>query len=114
MALSILLNLTVLLGIFNLLPIPPLDGASVLEGAAPRQLGRSIKAARDPVMSLLGLIIAWGIFRTRGSGAEHGIDAAVQASLALCAEPKKALEPYVVVNVDVVVNADADAALFKS
>ncbi|HMJ14576.1 MAG TPA: site-2 protease family protein [Polyangiaceae bacterium] len=64
MALSILLNLNVLLGIFNLLPIPPLDGASVLEGAAPRQLGPIYQKLREiPMMSLLGLIIAWGIFR---------------------------------------------------
>jgi Zn-dependent protease len=64
MALSIMLNLNALLGIFNLLPIPPLDGASVLEGAAPRQLGPVYQKLRDiPMMSLLGLIIAWGIFQ---------------------------------------------------
>ena len=64
MALSVLLNLNVLLGVFNLLPIPPLDGASVLEGAAPRQLGPLYQKLREiPMMSLLGLFIAWGIFR---------------------------------------------------
>ena len=64
MALSIMLNLNVLLGVFNLLPIPPLDGASVLEGAAPRQFGPLYQKLREiPMMSILGMLIAWGLFR---------------------------------------------------
>lgn len=64
MALSILLNLNALLGIFNLLPIPPLDGASVLEGSAPQKLGPFYQKLREiPMISLLGMIIAWSLFR---------------------------------------------------
>lgn len=64
MALSIMLNLNALLGIFNLLPMPPLDGASVLEGALPKQLGPFYQKLREiPMISLLGLIIAWGMFQ---------------------------------------------------
>jgi Zn-dependent protease len=36
MALSVLVNLNVLLGLFNLLPIPPLDGSSLIERVLPR------------------------------------------------------------------------------
>src|SRR5690606_22116787 len=38
-ALSILLALNVLLGMFNLMPLPPLDGASVIEGLWPKSAG---------------------------------------------------------------------------
>jgi Zn-dependent protease len=64
MALSIMLNLNALLGVFNLMPIPPLDGAAVLEGTAPRQVGPLYQKLREvPMMSILGLIIAWSLFR---------------------------------------------------
>jgi Zn-dependent protease len=64
MALSIMMNLNALLGVFNLLPVPPLDGAAVLEGTAPRQLGPLYQKLREiPLISLLGLIIAWRLFQ---------------------------------------------------
>jgi Zn-dependent protease len=63
MALSIMLNLNVLLGLFNLLPVPPLDGAGVLQGLAPRRTGPLYERMREiPMMSILGLLIAWQIF----------------------------------------------------
>src|SRR3954471_3619847 len=40
MALSVLVNLNVLLGLFNLLPFPPLDGAGIIEGLFPTTAGK--------------------------------------------------------------------------
>jgi Zn-dependent protease len=63
MLLSILLNLNVLLGLFNLIPVPPLDGAGVLEGLFNRRLGPLYDRLREiPMMGLLGLVIAWRVF----------------------------------------------------
>jgi Zn-dependent protease len=63
MVLSVMLVLNVLLGIFNLLPVPPLDGAGVVEGSAPRTLGPFYEKLRNvPAMGLLGLLVAWLVF----------------------------------------------------
>jgi Zn-dependent protease len=63
MALSILLNLNVMLGLFNLIPLPPLDGAGVAQGLSPGTLGRFYARMRQiPMSYLLGLIIAWKVF----------------------------------------------------
>jgi Zn-dependent protease len=62
--LSVLFSLNLLLGTFNLLPIPPLDGFGAIgillpEGAAQRwnRLGYSLRA-----YSFLGLLICWRLF----------------------------------------------------
>jgi Zn-dependent protease len=62
MALSTLLyamvQLNILLGIFNLIPFPPLDGAGVAEGLAPRTAGSFYDKLREtPMLGLLGLIV---------------------------------------------------------
>jgi len=63
MALSIMANLNVLLGVFNLIPVPPLDGAGVLEGLGPRSVAQLYEKLREqPLLSLLGLVIAWKLF----------------------------------------------------
>jgi Zn-dependent protease len=70
MALSVLVNLNVLLGLFNLLPIPPLDGAGVAEGLFPNSLGRLYDQMREiPVLQIVGLLIAWNIFPAVGGPA---------------------------------------------
>lgn len=61
--LSILFALNLLLFAFNLLPLPPLDGASVL----PLVIGEGKALAykefmRQPGIGLLGLLVAWKIF----------------------------------------------------
>jgi Zn-dependent protease len=62
-ALSVTLVLNVLLGLFNLVPIPPLDGASALEGAAPRSTAGLYQRLREvPAFEFLGLMIAWRFF----------------------------------------------------
>ena len=61
--LSVALNLNFLLCLFNLLPLPPLDGAGVLEGLFPDSIGAALRRlARNPVLSLIGLLIAWQVF----------------------------------------------------
>jgi Zn-dependent protease len=63
MLLSILLNLNVLLFLFNLIPVPPLDGAGVMEGFFNKRLGPFYDRLREiPMMGLLGLLIAWKVF----------------------------------------------------
>lgn len=65
--LSILLGLNVLLGIFNLMPLPPLDGASVVEGLWPRSVGGFYQRLRSsPGMGILGLILAMNVFKYIG------------------------------------------------
>jgi Zn-dependent protease len=63
-ALSILFILNLLLGVFNLLPLPPLDGhAGIMvvmsDGVAQRYLDR---VHRSGSFALLGLVIAWTLF----------------------------------------------------
>jgi Zn-dependent protease len=63
MGLSIAVNLNVLLGLFNLFPLPPLDGAGVLEGALPEVMQPLYDKLRElPMFDFLGLILAWKLF----------------------------------------------------
>jgi Zn-dependent protease len=61
--LSVALNLNVMLFLFNLLPLPPLDGAGVVRGLFPDSIGRTLDGlTRQPAFALLGLVIAWQVF----------------------------------------------------
>lgn len=61
--LSIALSLNLLLFLFNLMPIPPLDGSGVLHGLFPDSIGRLIDTLRgNPMMGMIGLLVAWQIF----------------------------------------------------
>jgi Zn-dependent protease len=61
--LSVLLALNVLLFAFNLLPLPPLDGASVLTLLLPGKAARAMrKAIAAPGLSFVGLVAAWQLF----------------------------------------------------
>lgn len=63
MGLSVLVNLNVLLGLFNLVPVPPLDGAGVLEGFFPGVFGSVYEYLRQiPILQLVGLLVAWNVF----------------------------------------------------
>ena len=62
--LSKLFTLNLLLGVFNLMPLPPLDGAGVAEGLSPRGLGSLFDRLREiPGHELLGWIAASQLFR---------------------------------------------------
>lgn len=61
--LSILFMLNLLLFVFNLLPVPPLDGSAIL----PMFLSDSVnqryqELLHQPMLSLIGLLIAWKVF----------------------------------------------------
>jgi Zn-dependent protease len=61
--LSLLFSLNLLLCIFNLLPLPPLDGSAVIPALLPPQAAERYAALMtQPFMSLLGLIVAWQLF----------------------------------------------------
>ncbi len=61
--LSWLFRLNLLLGFFNLIPFPPLDGASVVEGLSPRVLGSLYDRLREiPGHQFLGWIAASQLF----------------------------------------------------
>jgi Zn-dependent protease len=59
--LSIVMGLNLILGVFNLMPVPPLDGISVLAGIVPpvRELQQRMRAV--PAMAFVGVIIAWRV-----------------------------------------------------
>ncbi len=61
--LSILFSLNLLLFVFNLLPLPPLDGSGALPLVLKEEWVRGYQdLMRQPMFSLLGLIVAWNLF----------------------------------------------------
>jgi Zn-dependent protease len=61
--LSILLTLNVLLCAFNLIPLPPLDGASVIGLFLPESAAVKMRElSHTPLFQMGGLIIAWRVF----------------------------------------------------
>src|SRR6185503_18693750 len=62
-ALSVLLVMNVFLCVFNLLPLPPLDGSAVLTLLLPDHHASRLRAFQSSgMMSMLGLMIAWQVF----------------------------------------------------
>ena len=59
---SVMLTLNVVLFLFNLLPIPPMDGASVLAGLSEsaRRLRERMRA--NAYSGWIGILIAWFLF----------------------------------------------------
>lgn len=63
--LSIFLTLNVLLCAFNLIPLPPLDGGSVIGLFIPASAALKMRElSHSPMFQLVGLLIAWRIFPT--------------------------------------------------
>ena len=51
------------LAVFNLLPLPPLDGAAVLGAVVPEPYAKSVRQfSGNPMASTLGLLVAWQLF----------------------------------------------------
>jgi Zn-dependent protease len=61
--LTVLLVLNILLFLFNMLPVPPLDGASAITGVLPDRAALLVSAVNgNPAVSMLGLLVAWRLF----------------------------------------------------
>ena len=61
--LSILFSLNLLLGTFNLIPVPPLDGHSAIGLLLPESVAlKIIEFGRNPMFSMMGLLVAWRLF----------------------------------------------------
>ncbi len=60
---SILLSLNLVLCLFNLMPLPPMDGASIVAGLSTRARELRNRLQAQPMAGLLGLVIAWTVFR---------------------------------------------------
>ena len=60
---SVLLSLNAMLFVFNLLPLPPLDGAAVVTLLLPAELARRIRTGfMTPAMAFVGMFTAWQLF----------------------------------------------------
>jgi len=63
LTLTMLLQMNILLGLFNLMPVPPLDGAAVVEGLGPPPVRRLFEQVRQvPMFQFLGFILASLVF----------------------------------------------------
>jgi Zn-dependent protease len=61
--LSIVFSLNLMLGAFNLLPFPPLDGNTAVGLLLPERAAlRFVELSRSPMFAFVGLIIAWRLF----------------------------------------------------
>jgi Zn-dependent protease len=61
--LSVLLMGNVILGTFNLVPLPPLDGSAAIELLLPERMAGTMRhLSRNPQFSLVGLLVAWKVF----------------------------------------------------
>ena len=61
--LTVLLVLNSLLFVFNMLPLPPLDGASAIGGILPEHTALAIRGLlSSPAFSVLGILVAWQVF----------------------------------------------------
>jgi Zn-dependent protease len=60
---SALFTLNLLLCLFNLLPLPPLDGAGALPLVLPERAAlRWQELLRQPMLAIAGILIAWNVF----------------------------------------------------
>jgi Zn-dependent protease len=59
--LSVVMGLNLILGVFNLMPFPPLDGVSVVAGIAPPVRGLYQKMRATPAFGIVGVIVAWRV-----------------------------------------------------
>jgi Zn-dependent protease len=64
LVLSLTFSLNLILFVFNLIPVPPLDGASVLGLLLPDDTARSLQEwMAQPMLALGGIFLAWFLMR---------------------------------------------------
>ena len=60
---AVFVFLNILLGVLNLIPLPPLDGAGVVSGLFPKSIGRVYENLRaQPMFALGGMILVFYLF----------------------------------------------------
>ena len=60
---SVLFSLNLILFVFNLLPLPPLDGSSVIQLFMGEDTARTLQGIfRQPMVGWMGILIAWQFF----------------------------------------------------
>jgi Zn-dependent protease len=70
--LSIFFYLNLLLFVFNLIPLPPLDGGSVPLLCLSQSAAEKYTAfTKSPGMSMVGMILAWQLFGAFAPGLHH-------------------------------------------
>jgi Zn-dependent protease len=63
MPLRISFSLNLVLFVFNLLPMPPLDGSAILPAFMSDEMAQRYRSfIHQPMFSLLGLLVAWKVF----------------------------------------------------
>jgi Zn-dependent protease len=63
MLVSVFYSLNLILFLFNLLPLPPLDGSSVLVLVLPDSvIDKYNETINSPVYTIIGMVVAWNIF----------------------------------------------------
>jgi Zn-dependent protease len=61
--LSVFLTLNILLCVFNLIPLPPLDGSSIITLALPDSAAATLREwMHTPMFQIAGLLVAWQVF----------------------------------------------------
>jgi Zn-dependent protease len=60
---SILFSLNLVLALFNLIPLPPLDGSGAIPLLLPERAARAyLDFLRQPMLAVAGLLVAWRLF----------------------------------------------------
>jgi Zn-dependent protease len=60
---SVLFSLNLLLGTFNLIPVPPLDGGTGVTLLMGERLGQAfLKFTHDQTFNMVGIVVAWVVF----------------------------------------------------
>ena len=60
---SLLFSLNLILFVFNLLPVPPLDGSGVIQLFMSEDVARTVQGIfRQPMVGWMGILIAWQFF----------------------------------------------------
>lgn len=61
--LSLIFSQNIILSIFNLIPLPPLDGIGAIGLLLPASLARYVREFKNhPMIAMMGLFVAWKIF----------------------------------------------------